>query len=121
IGKVGIPDTILNKPGPLDAEEWAFMRNHTLVGERIIAAAPALAQPAELARWSHERYDGDGYPDGLAGEAIPLGASIIAVCDAFDAMTSTRPYGAAISVADATSELRRCSGSQFHPGVVSAF
>ena len=121
IGKVAIPETILNKPGPLDEEESEFMRRHTLIGERILIAAPSLAHSAELVRSSHERYDGTGYPDGLAGEDIPLGASIIAVCDAFDAMTSARPYGATISVSDAVTELRRCSGSQFHPGVVSAF
>jgi len=80
-----------------------------------------LAHVAELVRSSHERYDGSGYPDQLAGEAIPFGASIIAVCDAFDAMTSTRPYRAALSVGDALAELRRCSGSQFHPRVVRAF
>jgi diguanylate cyclase (GGDEF)-like protein len=121
IGKVAIPDSILNKPGPLDREEWAFMRRHTLIGERILAAAPALSDSAELVRWSHERHDGTGYPDGLAGEQIPLGASIIAVCDAFDAITSTRSYRAAISVSEALAELRRCSGSQFQPDVVRAF
>jgi HD-GYP domain-containing protein (c-di-GMP phosphodiesterase class II) len=121
IGKVAIPETILNKPGPLDQEEWEFMRRHTAIGERILIAAPSLAQVAGLVRSSHEHYDGGGYPDRLAREDIPLGASIIAVCDAFDAMTSARPYGAAISVTDALSELRRCSGSQFHPRVVSAF
>ena len=120
IGKVAIPDTILNKPGALDQQEWVFMRRHTLIGERIIAAAPALAHAAELVRWSHERHDGGGYPDGLAGEAIPLGASIIAVCDAFDAMTSTRPYRAAGTVAEGLAELRRCAGTQFHPDAVSA-
>jgi diguanylate cyclase (GGDEF)-like protein len=121
IGKVAIPETILNKPGPLDGEEWEFMRRHTLIGERILIAAPSLAQVAELVRSSHERYDGGGYPDQLAGDDIPLGASIIAVCDAFDAMTSARPYGAAISVSDALTELGRCSGSQFHPRVVRVF
>jgi diguanylate cyclase (GGDEF)-like protein len=121
IGKTAIPDTILNKPGPLDEEEWAFMRRHTLIGERIINAAPCLAPAAELVRSSHERYDGRGYPDLLAGDAIPLGASIIAVCDAFDAMTSTRPYSDAMATADALAELRGCSGSQFHPDVVQAF
>jgi two-component system cell cycle response regulator len=121
IGKVAIPETILNKPGALDEEEWEFMRRHTLIGERILIAAPSLAHVAELVRSSHERYDGGGYPDQLAGDDIPLGASIIAVCDAFDAMTSTRPYGAEVSVAHALTELRLCSGSQFHPRVVRAF
>jgi diguanylate cyclase (GGDEF)-like protein len=121
IGKVAIPETILNRPGPLDEEEWEFMRRHTLIGEAILMAAPSLADVAKLVRSSHERSDGGGYPDGLTAENIPLGASIISVCDAFDAMTSSRPYGAAISVSDTLAELRRCSGSQFHPRVVDAF
>jgi diguanylate cyclase (GGDEF)-like protein len=121
IGKVAIPEALLNKAGPLDEEEWEFMRRHTLIGERILIAAPSLARVAELVRSSHERFDGGGYPDGLAGESIPLGARVVAVCDAFDAMSSVRPYGAALSVTDALDELRRCSGSQFHPRVVSAF
>jgi diguanylate cyclase (GGDEF)-like protein len=121
IGKVAIPETILNKPGPLDEAEWEFMRRHTVIGERILLAAPSLAPVAELVRSSHERYDGGGYPDRLAGQEIPLGASIITVCDAFDAMTSARPYGAAISVADALTELRRCSGAHFDPRVVRTF
>jgi diguanylate cyclase (GGDEF)-like protein len=121
IGKVAIPETILNKPGPLDEEEWEFMRRHTLIGQRILIAAPSLAHVGDLVRSSHERYDGGGYPDQLAAEDIPLGASIISVCDAFDAMTSARPYGDAISVSAAVAELRRCSGSQFHPRVVRVF
>jgi diguanylate cyclase (GGDEF)-like protein len=121
IGKVAIPESILNKPGLLDEEEWSFMHRHTLIGERILIAAPALAHSAGLVRSSHERYDGGGYPDGLAGEEIPLGAAIVTVCDAFDAMTSPRPYGEAISVSAALAELRRCSGSQFNPRVVRVF
>ena len=121
VGKMAIPDTILSKPGPLGAEEWEFMRRHTLVGERIMRAAPCLETAADLVRSCHERYDGRGYPDRLAGGDIPLGASIIAVCDAFDAMTSPRPYSDAITVAEAIAELRRCSGSQFDPMIVEAF
>ena len=121
IGKAAIPDSILNKPGPLDDSEWTFMHRHTLIGERILLAAPALTAAARLVRSSHERWDGDGYPDGLAGEDIPLGARIIAVCDAFDAMTSSRPYRDAIESAAALAELRRCAGSQFDPRVVNAF
>jgi len=121
VGKVAIPDTILNKPGPLDDEEWAFVRRHTEIGERIVAAAPSLAHAAELVRSHHEHYDGGGYPDKLAGEDIPLGSSIIAVCEAFGAMTKERPYSDAISVAEALAEVRRCSGSQFHPRVARAF
>ena len=121
IGKTAIPDEILNKPGPLDQDEWEFMRRHTVIGERIILAAPSLAPSAGLVRSSHERFDGTGYPDALTGGAIPLGASIIAVCDAFDAMVSKRPYRAAMSTGDAVVELRRCAGTQFDPAVVEAF
>ncbi len=120
VGKTAIPDAILNKPGPLDEDEWSFMRRHTVIGERIILAAPSLAPAATLVRSSHERFDGTGYPDALAGDAIPLGAGIIAVCDAFDAMISERPYRPALSTRDALTELRRCSGEQFDPHVVDA-
>jgi two-component system, cell cycle response regulator len=121
IGKAAVPDAILNKPGPLDESEWAFMRRHTLIGERIMQAAPALSAAAPLVRSSHERVDGAGYPDRLAGTDIPLGARIIAVCDAYDAMVSDRPYRAALSHAEALAELRRCAGTQFDPDVVRAF
>ncbi|HET9102663.1 MAG TPA: diguanylate cyclase [Solirubrobacteraceae bacterium] len=121
IGKTAIPDAILNKPGPLDEEEWAFMRRHTLIGERIISAAPSLAPAGELVRSSHERYDGTGYPDALRGDAIPLGSRVIAVCDAFSAMVSDRAYRSGMPVAQAITELRRCSGSQFHAEIVDAF
>jgi diguanylate cyclase (GGDEF)-like protein len=120
IGKLGIPEGILHKPGPLDPEEWAFVRRHTLIGERIIGAAPALAAAAKLVRSTHERLDGSGYPDGLAGDQIPLGARIIAVCDAFTAMTAPRPHTAQRTVPEAISELRRCAGSQFDSTVVDA-
>ena len=92
VGKVAIPDAIITKPGPLTDDEWEFMRRHTVIGERILAAAPALSAAARLVRSSHEAWDGTGYPDALAGVEIPLGARIIAVCDSFDAMISTRPY-----------------------------
>jgi diguanylate cyclase (GGDEF)-like protein len=118
VGKVAVPDTILNKPGPLDAAEWGIMRQHTIVGERILAAADSMRPVAALVRSSHERWDGGGYPDGLAGEAIPLGARIVNACDAFDAMRSARPYKAPMSVEDAVAELRRCAGTQFDPRVV---
>jgi diguanylate cyclase (GGDEF)-like protein len=121
VGKVAIPDAILNKPGPLDADEWAFMRRHTLIGERIVAAAPALGAVARLVRASHERWDGRGYPDAVAGEDIPLGARIVAVCDAYDAIVADRPYRRGRSTAAAMDELQRCSGSQFDPAVVTAF
>jgi two-component system cell cycle response regulator len=121
VGKVAIPDEILNKPGPLDDEEWAFIRRHTLIGERIISAAPALTEVAALVRSSHERWDGRGYPDGLSGSDIPLGSRIIAAADSFDAMTSHRPYSAPRSPEEALRELRQCAGTQFDPVVVDAF
>jgi two-component system cell cycle response regulator len=122
VGKMAIPDEILHKPGPLSDEEWAFVRQHTIIGERILSAAPALLPVAKLVRASHEHFDGSGYPDGLARDAIPLGARIVSVCDAFDAMTSSRPYRPAISSVDeALEELRACAGSQFDPEVVEAF
>jgi len=121
VGKAAIPDAILFKPGPLDHDEWALMRRHTLIGEKILAAAPDLARVARLVRSSHENYDGSGYPDGLARREIPLGSRIIAVCDAFDAMTTERPYRRAMSEAIAVGELRRCAGSQFDPDVIECF
>ncbi len=121
IGKLAVPDAVLDKPVALDPDEWAFIRDHTIVGERVLREAPALAPVAELVRSSHERWDGRGYPDGLAGEGIPLGSRIIFVCDAFQAMISERPYAAPVSADDALAELRRCAGAQFDPDVVEAF
>jgi two-component system cell cycle response regulator len=121
VGKLAIPDRILNKPGALDEHEWEFMRRHTLIGQRILEGAPALSDVARLVRASHERFDGNGYPDGLRGAEIPLGARIIAVCDAFDAMTTQRPYRAAVPVPAAIAELRHGAGTQFDPDVVAAF
>jgi two-component system cell cycle response regulator len=118
VGKTAIPETIINKPGPLDESEWAFMRRHTIFGERILAAAPALVPVGRLVRSSHERWDGAGYPDGLAGEQIPLGSRIICACDAYDAIISTRSYQQARSTREALAELRHCAGSQFDPQVV---
>jgi diguanylate cyclase (GGDEF)-like protein len=121
VGKVAIPDAIVNKPAALDDEEWAFMRRHTVIGERIISAAPALAPAAKLVRSSHEAFDGTGYPDGLAGVEIPLGARIITVCDAFDAMISDRPYSSPKTIPAAIAELHRCAGTQFDPELVALF
>jgi putative nucleotidyltransferase with HDIG domain len=121
VGKLAIPDRILEKPGPLDPLEWEFMRSHTLIGQRILEGAPALRDVAALVRASHEHFDGNGYPDGLRGEDIPAGARIIAVCDAFDAMTRSRPHRPAMSAEAALAELDRCAGSQFDPAVVHAF
>jgi two-component system, cell cycle response regulator len=121
VGKLAIPDAILNKAGPLDDEEWQFMHRHTILGERILMAASALRPVARLVRSSHERFDGGGYPDGLKGEEIPLGARIIFVCDAYDAMTSDRTYSRAIAPEEAVRELQACSGTQFDAKVVEAF
>jgi two-component system, cell cycle response regulator len=121
IGKMAVPESVLEKPGPLTDAEWDLIRRHTLVGERILAAAPALERSAQLVRWSHERVDGRGYPDGLCGDAIPLGSRVILVADAFDAMTSERSYGKVLSTDEALAELRRCAGSQFDAAVVAAF
>jgi two-component system cell cycle response regulator len=121
VGKMAIPDDILEKPGPLSPDEWTFLRRHPLVGERILLAAPALAHVAGLVRSSHERFDGSGYPDGLAGTDIPLVSRIVYVCDAFDAMTSKRPFGEARTIEEALAELRRSAGVQFDPMIVTAF
>jgi diguanylate cyclase (GGDEF)-like protein len=121
IGKVGIPDAILNKPSSLTAGEWEFIYQHTILGERILHGAPALRPVARLVRASHERWDGTGYPDGLRGEEIPHGARIVAVCDAYEAMTANRTYRAAVSHELACQELRRSAATQFDPEVVEAF
>src|SRR5919198_4627708 len=121
VGKMAIPDAILDKPAALDDREWAFIRRHTIIGERIVAAAPALRPVAALVRSSHERWDGCGYPDRLAGAEIPPGARIVAVCDAFDAMIANRPYRAGLQTETALEELARCAGTQFDPAVVDAF
>jgi HD-GYP domain-containing protein (c-di-GMP phosphodiesterase class II) len=121
IGKIHIPDAIINKPGKLDAHEWAIMKTHTILGQEMLDQVGGLLTTVGLVvRASHERYDGGGYPDGLAGEAIPLGARIVAACDSFNAMTTTRSYRKALPVSHAVEELRRCSGTQFDPAVVDA-
>jgi two-component system, cell cycle response regulator len=118
IGKMAIPDAILSKPEPLSTEEMTFIRRHTVIGEGILSAAPALVPVAKLVRSSHERYDGSGYPDGLKGEQIPLGSRIVFACDAFDAITAERPYSPRRGADDAIVELERCAGAQFDPIVV---
>jgi two-component system, cell cycle response regulator len=121
IGKLAIPDAVLQKPGPLTVAEWDFIADHTVIGERILGAAPAWKNVARIVRATHERWDGGGYPDGLAGDEVPLASRIIAVCDAFSAMTSPRAYRASVSQDTALAELARCAGTQFDPDVVAAF
>jgi diguanylate cyclase (GGDEF)-like protein len=121
IGKLAIPEAILSKPGPLTEDEWEFVRRHPVIGERILRAAPALSPVAPLVRSVREHFDGSGYPDGSAGEEIPLASRIVAVCDAFDAMISERPYRGAMSEDEAFAELHACTGTQFDPMVVAAF
>jgi two-component system, cell cycle response regulator len=118
VGKLAIPDIVLQKAAALDATEWSFIHSHTLIGQRILSAAPALRPVGAVVRSTHENWDGTGYPDGLAGEAIPLAARIISACDAYSAMTSDRPYRPARTPEDAICELRRCAGHQFEPTVV---
>jgi HD-GYP domain-containing protein (c-di-GMP phosphodiesterase class II) len=121
IGKVGIPETILAKPGPLDANEWKLMREHPAIGARIIEPIRFLAGAMEIVRSHHERWDGAGYPDGLAGEEIPLTARIFAVADSFDAMTSDRPYRRAMPLEVALDEIRAGAGAQFDPVAAERF
>ncbi|MCY7303742.1 MAG: diguanylate cyclase [Thermoleophilia bacterium] len=119
VGKIGIPDAILHKPGPLDDAEWDLMREHPAIGERILRQLPGLAEVALAERQKHERWDGNGYPDGLAGEAIPLTSRIVLACDAYNALVSDRPYRGRLTRAEALRELDRCAGSQFDPTVVA--
>jgi HD-GYP domain-containing protein (c-di-GMP phosphodiesterase class II) len=121
IGKIGVPETVLGKPGPLDAREWGAMRRHPLIGAQIVAPYEFLAAAALVIRHHHERWDGSGYPDGLAGEAIPLGARVIAVADVYDALTSERPYRRALPHAVAVEHLVAEAGRTLDPGVVAAF
>jgi diguanylate cyclase (GGDEF)-like protein len=121
LGKIGVPDSILLKPGTLTDEEAALVRKHPEIGYNMLASIPFLAKAAEIVLHHHEAYDGSGYPSGLAGNNIPLGARIFAVADAFDAITTARPYRKALSPAIACAEIGRCSGTQFDPQIVAAF
>ena len=121
VGKISVPKEILNKDGELDEHEREIIRRHTIEGEQILKRlGGALARVAPYVRASHERYDGRGYPDGLAGDAIPIQSRIVFACQAFRAMTSDRPHRAAVPTPAALDELRRCAGSDFDPEVVYA-
>jgi HD-GYP domain-containing protein (c-di-GMP phosphodiesterase class II) len=117
IGKVAIPDAVLHKPATLDTREWEVMQEHPVIGERILRAIPGFGGVARIVRHEHERFDGSGYPDGLQGEEIPIGARIILACDAYHAMTSDRPYREGMTHAEAVRELAKGAGTQFDPQV----
>jgi putative nucleotidyltransferase with HDIG domain len=121
VGKLAIPDSILFKPGPLTTEERALMSRHTIVGAEIMRDIEFLAEASQVVRSHHERWDGDGYPDGLAGEQIPLNARVFAVADVFDALTTNRPYRVALSFERARAMIEAQSGRHFDPQVVAAF
>jgi two-component system, cell cycle response regulator len=121
VGKVLVPDAILNKPGALDRDELELMRRHAVAGYLILARSGEPAPIPALVRSSHERWDGTGYPDGLRGEQIPLGARIITICDAYDAMTNPRPYRPARPAADALADLRAGAGVRYDPRLVDVF
>jgi HD-GYP domain-containing protein (c-di-GMP phosphodiesterase class II) len=121
LGKVGIPDNILFKPGPLNDQEWEIMQQHPEKGYRIAQSTSDLAGIADLILKHHERWDGKGYPLGLAGDEIPIECRILAIADSFDAMTNDRPYRKAISVEESLEELKQCAGSQFDPELVDIF
>ena len=120
-GKVGVPERILGKPGPLTAAEWRVMRTHPLIGYQMLASIPFMENAAEIVRSHHEMFDGSGYPEGLRGDEITPPARVFAVVDAFDAMTTDRPYRAALTIEQAAAELDRMAGTQFDPEVVAAF
>ncbi len=121
VGKIGVPDSILLKPGKLTDEEWKTMRNHTLIGYKMISRIKFLKGAADVVLYHHERWDGKGYPYGIAGDSIPLSARIFCVVDAYDAITSKRVYKEAVPADIARTEIERCSGKQFDPAVVKVF
>ena len=121
VGKVAVPKEIINKPGKLDEHEWAIIKTHTIEGQRMLDKVGGIMRDVgRIVRGSHERWDGGGYPDGLAGEAIPLEARIVCCCDAFNAMTTTRSYRAAMPLEARSRSCARCAGTQFDPRVVEA-
>jgi len=121
VGKVGVPERILNKPGPLSAAEWRVMRTHPIIGYQILQGIPFMTTAASIVRCHHEMWDGAGYPEGLHGEQIPLPARVFQVVDAFDAMTTDRPYRASLGVERAAEEIQRMAGTQFDPEVCRVF
>jgi len=121
VGKVGVPDSILFKAATLSPEEYALVTRHPVIGSEILRGVDFLAEAIAVVRHHHERWDGDGYPDGLRGTEIPLSARVFAVADALDALTTERPYRPAVGWAEARAEIGRCSGSQFDPDVVAAY
>lgn len=121
VGKIGVPDSILLKPGKLTEEEWKTMRSHTQIGYQMISRVKFLKGAAEIVRYHHERWDGGGYPEGIAGVDIPRGARIFSIIDTFDAITSKRPYKEALPIQVARDEIKKCSGTQFDPAIVDAF
>jgi putative nucleotidyltransferase with HDIG domain len=121
LGKVGIPETLLNKNGPLDSEEWELMKQHVELGARILEKCNGFERIRAMVRHHHEFFDGSGYPQGLSGESIPLGARIIAIADAYDTITSERTYKRPRPAEEALAELERCGGAQFDPELVTLF
>jgi len=121
VGKIAVADAVLQKPGPLDKDEWEAMRQHPVTAERLLEGLPLPPETIAAVRHHHERYDGRGYPDGLSADEIPIGARIVAVADAFHAMTSDRPYRSRVPIDQARAEIKRCARSHFCPKVVEAF
>ena len=121
VGKIGIPDNILRKPGKLTEDEWKIMRTHPLTGYEMLKSIPFLAPALDVVLHHHERFDGSGYPSGLAGKDIPLSARIFTIADTFDAMTNDRPYRKAFTMEIALGEIQKCANSQFDPEIVNAF
>ncbi|HBM81727.1 MAG TPA: hypothetical protein DD426_13005, partial [Clostridiaceae bacterium] len=121
IGKIGIPEAILNKPGRLSEDEYDIIKQHPVIGANIIKDVDALKKSQKIVRWHHERYDGKGYPDGIGGDDIPLDAYIISIADAFDAMCSDRPYRKAMTKSQAVNIIKDERGKQFHPKVADVF
>jgi putative nucleotidyltransferase with HDIG domain len=121
VGKIGVPDSILLKPGKLTDAEWQVMRRHTIIGHQMLSKIKFLRGASDIVLHHHERWDGGGYPQGISGEEIPLGARIFSIIDTYDAMTSKRPYKEALPIATARAEIERCAGTQFDPRIVKEF